>query len=46
MIHTLFHSMAFPLYLEPIPKFDRIIALFPLLNCDLHPEEGEDKGEK
>ena len=30
-----------------IPKFDRIIASFPLLlNCDLHPEEGEDKEEK
>ncbi len=32
--------------LEPIPKFDRIIAHFPLLiNYALHPEEGGDKEE-
>ena len=29
----------FFLYLEPIPKFDKIITtLFPFLNCDLYPE--------
>ncbi len=34
------------IYLEPIPKFDRIISLPLLINCGLHSEEGEDKGEK